>query len=89
MANDSMRNITMSDVLCSHSIVHFMIECDSYVEERCLLFHTAVAHHPSLTSLDVKQQMILLLCSGNPSIIMSISKFVHACLLKRNVLISD
>ena len=54
-----------------------MIECESYVEEGCLLFHAAVAHHPSLTSLDVEQQMILLLCSRYPSIIMSVSILVN------------
>ena len=66
---------------------HFMIECESYVEDRRLLFDTAVVHHPSLTSLDVEKQMMLI-CSRNPSIIMSVSKFVHACLSKRNILVN-
>ena len=56
---------------------YFMIECESYIEERCLLFDAAVAHHPSLTYLDVELQMILLLCSWNLSKIMSVSKFVR------------
>ena len=62
----------------------WLIVHESYVEERRLLLDIAVAHHPSLTSLDVEKQMILLLCSRNPSIFMSVSKFVHASLLKRN-----
>ena len=56
---------------------HFKIECESCIEERCLLFDAAVAHHPSLTYLDVELQMILLLCSWNLSKIMSVSKFVR------------
>ena len=37
----------------------------------------------------VEKQMIWLLCSRNPSIIMSIDKFVHPCLLKRNILVAE
>ena len=66
---------------------HAYFECESYVEERRLLFHAALAHHSSLTSLDVEKQMALL-CSRNPSIIMSVSKFVYACLLKHNILVN-
>ena len=43
-----------------------------------MLFDSAVAHHSSFTSLDVEQQMILLLSSRNST---SVSKFVHSCLL--------
>ena len=50
---------------------------ESYVEEGRLLFDTAVAHHLPLTSLDVEQQMILLLCFRYPSIIMSVSILVN------------
>ena len=67
---------------------HFLLECNSYADERCLLFQSTAANLPSLfSSLGVEQKFVLT-SSMDPTVIMCIAKFVHACFLKRNELIS-
>ena len=68
---------------------HFLLECNSYADERCLVFQSTAAHLPSLfSSLGVEQKFVLLTSSADPTVIMCIAKFVHTCFLKRNELIS-
>ena len=68
------------------SRTHFLLECNSYADEWCLLFQSIAAHLPSFfPSLGVEQKFVL---STDPTVIMCVAKFVHVCFLKRNELIS-
>ena len=67
---------------------HFLIEYNSYADERRSLFHTAAAHLPSFPSLGAEQQLVMLASSMDPNLLMCVAVYVHKCLLKRNVLLS-
>ena len=61
-----------------------------YHSKIVLLLHVPFQHAPKCSRcMCMEKQMIWLLCPRNPSIIMSVDKFVDACLLKRNILVAE